>query len=85
MKNRNPFNITDFAGNDKTPVETRDGRKVIIYNTNRLDEEHKVCGDIILREGDYAPVELCTWDSDGHYFPGDGDESPKDLFFVQKG
>lgn len=63
----------------KTPVETRDGRKVIIHATNRCDKRRPVLGDIICNVHDiYTPCIIWTWTSDG---TASSYEKFYDLFF----
>ena len=77
---RRQFNASEFISNKKTPVETRDGRKVTIYNTNRATATvYKVCGDIHTDKG----FELSTWMSNGIY-QSDNCSDKYDLFFSPK-
>lgn len=77
---RKPFSITKFISNEETPVETRIGDKVIIYNTNRVcTDEFYVCGDILCHG--YNLVAM--WFKDGHYFKN-CNEHNRDLFFSIK-
>ena len=75
---RKKFNVAEFISNEKTPVETRDGRKVVIYNVNRPGlAGFPVCGDIIDSIEDFC---FGLWTAEGvnsllH------NESDADLFF----
>ena len=69
---RKPFNVADFVSNKKTPVETRDGRDVLIGNIHRIINDFCVCGNII---GDKPNA----WLKDGHCYKDRNDDA--DLFF----
>lgn len=76
---RKRFNVADFISNEETPVETRHGEKVLIYNTNRVcHDDYRVCGDIV-----YDACSLLeSWLKDGCYYGDRSDD--KDLFFSVK-
>lgn len=76
---RKRFNVADFVSNEETPVETKHGEKVLIYNTNRVCHDDRcVCGDIV-----YAACNLLkSWLKDGCYYGDCSDD--KDLFFSVK-
>lgn len=76
---RKRFNIEEFISNEETPVETRHGEKVLIYNTNRVcHDDYRVCGDIV-----YDACSLLeSWLEDGCYYRDRSDD--KDLFFSVK-
>lgn len=77
---RKPFNINNFISNEETPVETRIGDKVIIYNTNRIsNDDYQICGDI-LSEGQSL---LSLWLKDGHFYKTCR-VNDRDLFFSPK-
>lgn len=77
---RKPFNAEKFISNEETPVETRIGNKVIIYNTNRVcTDDFYVCGDILCNG--YSLVSM--WLKDGHYFKNCNKHN-RDLFFSIK-
>lgn len=77
---RKQFNVEEFISNEETPVETRIGNKVIIYNTNRVcTDDFSVCGDILCHG--YSLVSM--WLKDGHYFKNCNKHN-RDLFFSIK-
>lgn len=81
MDARVKFNINDWADNIKTPVETRDKKRVIIH-TVRRQSEYPVVGDII--GADKKVIGDCSyWSNDGDYDKKLEKESshPFDLFF----
>ena len=64
---RKQFYVESFISNEITPVETRDGRKVIIYNTKRPNTTYKVCGDVI-DEGEFGTYYIVVdWSARGEY------------------
>lgn len=77
MKKRIQFNANNFISNEETPVETRDGRPVEIYTTNRSDE-YSVVGGI-------KNAVIKFWRSDGTSNEDyTYDELSTDLFFSPK-
>lgn len=70
---REQFNAEEFISNEKTPVETRDGRKVIIYTTKRNDL-FSIVGDV--------DDETEVWRGNGYYLVCG--RSQEDLFFSPK-
>lgn len=78
-ENRKKFDVADFIGNEETPVETRDNRRVIIYTTNRQGE-YPVVGDILGSDGKITG-DCSYWSSTGDFKHLVNDESPFDLVF----
>ena len=78
-KERKQFSVADFVSNEKTPVETRCGYKVTIYNTNRDHKYYKVGGEIHTKREDA----INTWASNGKY-QKDKPKDDFDLFFSPK-
>ena len=74
---RKQFSVGEFISNELTPVETRDGRPVEIYTTNRSDE-YSVVGGI-------KNAVIKFWRSDGTSNEDyTYDELDTDLFFTPK-
>jgi hypothetical protein len=79
---RKRFNVAEFISNEETPVETRDGRNVEIYNAHRENTDYPVVGDIHDDEIE-KKVYVETWTSDGRSVQGIVDAGD-DLFFSPK-
>lgn len=83
---RKQFNVKEFISNTKTPVETRDGRKVEIFTPTRENEDTFVVVGVIDghksscgKHTDY----YTTWTKEGK-FRSPTTESVVDLFFSVK-
>lgn len=61
---RKPFNAEEFISNEETPVETREGRKVVILTTKRNHLDYPVVGDILFGCGGYS-ADLAVWNKSG--------------------
>lgn len=78
-ENRKKFDVAEFISNEKTPVETRNNKRVIIYITDRQGE-YPVVGDILGSNGEITG-DCSYWSSTGDFKHLDNDESPLDLVF----
>lgn len=81
---RKQFNAEEFISNEETPVETRDGKKVVILTTKRNHPDYPVVGDVLFGTRGYSPV-LTTWNREGvSKLQGCVDNDNDDLFFSVK-
>lgn len=84
--NRKRFNVEEFISNEKTPVETRNGKKVIIITTRRNHLLYPIVGDISYNyscEDEPEDLDLVAWCLNGSYY-SDCREDNRDLFFSVK-
>lgn len=80
---RKPFNIDNFISNEETPVETKNGRKVFIHTTKRVNDKYnfyQVIGEIHHKDNSWG---LYWWSVKGDY-DNEIEESNWDLVFSLK-
>lgn len=76
---RKQFNVVEFISNEKTPVETRDGKKVEIFTTTREAEDTYIVVGAVDDRYDYF-----SWTKEGLYHSDWTESSDFDLFFSIK-
>lgn len=84
---RKQFNAEEFISNEKTPVETRSGRKVEIFTTTREKEDTYVVVGVISDKHKSECEEYSdyytSWTKEGRFY-STATESSGDLFFSVK-
>lgn len=81
---RKRFNVEEYISNEETPVETRDGKKVVIFTTERNHPDYPVVGDVLYGVRGYSP-NLTAWNREGvSKSQGCVDNDNDDLFFSVK-
>lgn len=73
-----PFDLQEYIKNPTRPIVTRDGRRVRIICTNRMDNDYPLI--VLIRKGNKEVVDCCT--KDGKYIPNQNFNL--DLFFAQE-
>lgn len=79
---RKPFNTNNFISNEKTPVETKNGHKVFIHTTNRINDKssfYQVVGEVVYEDNSWG---LYWWSKEGKFEPTE--DSNRDLVFSVK-
>jgi len=78
---RKRFNVEEYISNEETPVETRDGKKVVILTTERNHPNYPIVGDVLWNDAE--DMDLVAWCLNGSYYP-DFSADKRDLFFSVK-
>lgn len=79
---RKPFNTNNFISNEETPVETKNGHKVFIHTTNRINDKssfYQVVGEVVYEDNSWG---LYWWSKEGKFEPTE--DSNRDLVFSVK-
>lgn len=79
---RKPFNINNFISNEETPVETKNGHKVFIHTTKRVNNRssfYQIIGQIQYDDNSW---DLYQWSIEGEF--DKTDDSERDLIFSLK-
>lgn len=79
---RKQFNVADFVSNETTPVETKNGLKVFIHTTNRINDKssfYQVVGEFLYEDNSWG---LYRWSIEGKFGPTE--DINRDLVFSEK-
>lgn len=79
---RKPFNIDNFISNEETPVETKNGHKVYIHITKRINDKYsfyQIIGEILYEGNSWG---LYEWSKEGKF--EQTEDSNRDLVFSLK-
>ena len=79
---RKPFNINNFISNEETPVETKNGHKIFIHTTKRINDKfsfYQIIGEMQYEDTDWG---LYRWSKEGKF--DETEDSNRDLVFSLK-